>query len=372
MKSIQKRKPNVNRKKSGSGSVSIFSYIPPGFEIYSSLRFPYQKWKRENMRLAKIYEQGETQGLIINSGRLKSERLKDCSRFIVVDATTGRAVFGRDAEYINVRGRKTKVRMWLCKTRLCPVCGYWRARRLGKKVYRIISALKEEKRKLAYSLLTLTSKNCSIDELDETLDKIMEAWNRLTTYAAWKRAIEGYIRALEITYNEKEKSFHIHLHLLLAVDAVSYFTKDSSIYLSQRDFQAMWKKALRVDYDPIVDIRRTKGNTAKVVSEIVKYTVKPEDYIKDGDIAFSMEAIVALDRLLHKRRAFSLGGIFNKKAKELSEQIETEDSEEAEEVELEPIPEARLRAYFFHNGFYIRRKEENGGNANNTSTNNTS
>ena len=51
----------------------------------------------------------------------------------------------------------------------------------------------------------------------------------------------------------------------------SYF---DSGYIKQKDWTALWRAALGVDYDPLVDVRNVKGGTAKAVAEVAKYPVK--------------------------------------------------------------------------------------------------
>lgn len=67
---------------------------------------------------------------------------------------------------------------------------------------------------------------------------------------------------MEVTHNTQYgtknfDTYHPHFHVLIAVNK-SYFT--SRDYLSQARWTAAWQQALQVDYTPIVDVRRIKGD----------------------------------------------------------------------------------------------------------------
>lgn len=127
--------------------------------------------------------------------------------------------------------------------------------------------------------MTLTVKNCYGEDLKDTLDLMTSAFNKMNQRKAFKKAIKGYFRSLEITYNKEEDTYHPHFHLILAVNK-NYFTDDKT-YLSQSKWTRLWKESLKVDYTPVVDVRRVKSkdkNFSKVIAETAKYTVKSEDF----------------------------------------------------------------------------------------------
>jgi hypothetical protein len=132
--------------------------------------------------------------------------------------------------------------------------------------------------------------------------------------ASWKRLSElkkfpaiGFFKSLEVT-RSKDGSAHPHFHILLMVNS-SYFQGAS--YIKQDKWVEMWKKALRVDYDPGAHIQAIKvlGDNDKIldaVKEVAKYTVKAEDLVIDD------EWLIEYTRQVHKTRAISLGGILKK------------------------------------------------------------
>src|SRR5699024_5597102 len=129
-----------------------------------------------------------------------------------------------------------------------------------------------------------------------------------------------------------------HFHMILAVND-SYF-KDTRIYLTQNDWTELWKSCLKVDYTPVVDVRRIKENKekdfGKVVAETAKYTVKPEDFLirdEKGNIKENVtdEVVKTLDRALHRKRLTAFGFIF----KEVHKELNLDDTEEGDLINTE-------------------------------------
>jgi hypothetical protein len=128
------------------------------------------------------------------------------------------------------------------------------------------------------------------------------AWQRLTQLKKFPAI--GFFKSLEVTRG-KDGSAHPHFHILLMVPN-SYF--QGANYIKQDKWIQMWKKALRIDYEPGVHIQAIKvvGDNDKIldaVKEVAKYTVKGDDLIVDN------EWLAEYTKQVHKTRAISLGGI---------------------------------------------------------------
>lgn len=64
---------------------------------------------------------------------------------------------------------------------------------------------------------------------------------------------------------------------------------------------------MRLDYDPVIDVRTVKGDTIhKAVCETLKYSVKPTDMIDDP------AWFVEYTRQTHKLRFIATGGLLKK------------------------------------------------------------
>jgi plasmid rolling circle replication initiator protein Rep len=279
-------------------------------------------------------------------GSNKYYRVLDCSTFLEFRLAVDNSLKLSNANF--------------CKVRLCPMCSWRRSLKIFGQVSRVMDYV-EENYNYKYIFLTLTVKNCYGEDLRDTLDLMTKAFNIMTRRKAFKQAVKGYFRSLEVTYDKDEfitdemylkkrdyyskiglkvgdknpnfDKYHPHFHMILAVND-SYFT-DTRYYLSQNNWTELWKSCLKVDYTPVVDIRRIKENKekdfGKVVAETAKYTVKPEDFLirdEEGNIKENLtdEVVRTLDRALHRKRLTAFGFIF----KEVHKELNLDDTEEGD------------------------------------------
>lgn len=207
------------------------------------------------------------------------------------------------------------------------------------KVYRALPALLRDFPDTRFLFMTLTIRNCPVSELRATLTRMGKAWVRLTQLRSWPA--RGWVRAVEITRSQRDRSAHPHYHCLLMVPPV-YFQGD---YLKQREWAELWRQCLRIDYKPVVDIRTVKlalvPDTKRVnkpparmweaVAEILKYAVKPSDMIRDH------EWFLSLSDQLHKTRAVAIGGILKHYLREREPDDLTEEPGEESPVSGEQL-----------------------------------
>ena len=220
-----------------------------------------------------------------------------------------------------------------CKVRLCPMCSWRRSLKIFGQVSKVMDCASDNK-DYDYIFLTLTVKNCSGDELKDTIDILMNGFNRMTKRKIYKNSIKGHFRALEITHNLITDTYHPHFHCILVVNKSYYDSRD---YISQREWTSLWKDVLKIDYTPIVDIRRFKDKKGKGISksiaEVAKYTVKDNDYIVRNEIGEVIEtltddAVLILDQALANRRLTAYGGVL----KEIHKMLNLDDCEDGDLV----------------------------------------
>ncbi len=265
----------------------------------------WKERKKDNLNLADSYKR---------LGEKKYYRVIDCSTFLEFGVTKTSSLKLLQANF--------------CKVRLCPMCAWRRSLKIFGQVSKVMDQV-EKNYNYRYIFLTLTVKNCYSEDLKDTLDLMTKSFNKLSERKAFKKAIKGYFRSLEITYNKEDNTYHPHFHLILAVNK-SYFT-DKDYYLSQENWTRLWKESLQVDYKPVVDVRRVKSkdkNFSKVIAETAKYTVKSEDFLikkEDGKIdeALTDEVVATLDKALHRKRLVSFGFLF----KDIHRQLNLDDAE---------------------------------------------
>src|SRR5690625_5904687 len=77
--------------------------------------------------------------------------------------------------------------------------------------------VKEEEQK-EFIFLTLTAPNVKAAELEDEINHYNHSFQKLMQRKEVKTIVKGYVRKLEITYNEKRDDYHTHFHELLAVD----------------------------------------------------------------------------------------------------------------------------------------------------------
>jgi plasmid rolling circle replication initiator protein Rep len=207
---------------------------------------------------------------------------------------------------------------WFCRVRHCPVCQWRRSLMWQAKVYRALPSLLRDYPDARFLFMTLTIRNCHVNDLRATLTHMAQSWQRLTQLRCWPA--RGWVRAVEITRSQKDRSAHPHYHCLLVVPP-AYFQGD---YLKQAQWAELWQQCLRINYRPIVDIRTVKldlvQDTQRVnkpparmweaVAEILKYAVKPSDMIRDH------EWFRELVDQTHKIRGVAIGGILKRYIKE--------------------------------------------------------
>lgn len=270
----------------------------------------------------------------------KAERLRECGSFL--------------AYRVYDDGSKRLESMTSCRVRLCPICTWRRSLKVFAQTTEIVEFAAKEL-DLRYIMLTLTVKSCKGDTLDRTLDDMLCAWkrfvsrrevSRLFVDGRTKETCGGWYRSLEIThdcypqitpemyYGDKARhiysrrdyydslglrpgddnpaydTYHPHFHVLIAVRP-SYFT--SRNYLSAERWATLWAESLRLDYTPVVDVRKVRGNTMddlnKAVAEVAKYACKDADFIVPDDWDLTVDTVRTLDQALNGRKLIAYGGL---------------------------------------------------------------
>lgn len=192
-----------------------------------------------------------------------------------------------------------------CEDRFCPICAKKKSLKLAAEVFPIIKWIYKEHDK-RFIFVTLSSPNVKKEELNDTIKLYNTAFHRLQDFPEWKN-LKGYIRKLEVTYNEKRDDYNPHFHVIFAVNK-TYFT-DSRQYIKQERWLEMWRKATRLgEKIKVIDIRKIKDKNSndllKGALEVAKYSAKSQDYLKSDEI------FDVFSRVLKGKRLFVYGGLF--------------------------------------------------------------
>lgn len=202
---------------------------------------------------------------------------------------------------------------YFCKNKLCPMCNWRRSMKYSYQTSQIVDEAIKEKPKGRFLFLTLTVKNVPGEELGDTISQLTKSFDRLFKRAKVKKNLLGFLRSVEVTHNEKENTYHPHIHVLMMVRPVYFQSKND--YIKQEEWGQMWSQSLKVEYVPVVDVRAVKeqGKGIKgAILETAKYPMKP--------IELDLKNAQVVDDLyngLYRKRQLGYGGLFKEIRKRL-------------------------------------------------------
>ncbi|WP_013631090.1 protein rep [Staphylococcus simulans] len=189
--------------------------------------------------------------------------IKDCNTFLsfVADKTLQ---------------KKKLYKSNLCKNRFCPVCAWRKARKDALGLSLMMQYIKQKEQK-EFLFLTLTTPNVKSDDLESEIKHYNQSFRRLSNRKKFKSIAKGYVRKLEVTYNQKRDDYNPHFHVLIAVNK-SYF-KDTKSYISQKEWLDLWRDVTGIDEITQVHVQKIKQNNNKELYEMAKYSGKDSDYL---------------------------------------------------------------------------------------------
>jgi len=277
---------------------------------------PWDAHKDQSRQVSSIYTQAENEKY--------AERIWECSQSLEFRVLTD------DKQQTHLKLHSAR----FCRVRLCPVCQWRRSMMWRARFLKALPKICGDYPKGRFIFLTLTVRNCRLEDLRETIAWMNTSWLKMIKRKNFPAL--GWIKCIEVTRSEDDMA-HPHFHCLLMVNQ-TYFSRG---YISQADWSKMWKECLKVDYTPIVNIKRVKERKQKRkqivdsvndsnvnncnnttvdnpvddiiagVLETIKYSVKPSDLIGSNDDKIKPhEWLAELTRQLHKTRSIALGGIF--------------------------------------------------------------
>lgn len=220
------------------------------------------------------------------------------------------------------------------------------------KAFNAIPKVIEDYPKSRFIFLTLTVKNCPLDELRETLAWMHRSWSKLIKRKEFA-AVQGWLRSVEITRAENDMA-HPHYHALVMVKP-GYF--GGTTYVKQSQWTEAWKSCLEVEYTPIVDVRAVRPGRGRkegqgdvlmlsAICETLKYSVKPAECLeeKPGSRMTNQDWLVELTGQLANTRAIATGGVLKQYLKTLEN--EPSDLIHADETGLTEVDEISARIGF--------------------------
>ena len=285
-------------------------------KTYEQFLIKDNKRKQSNLELSRVAsELVENERINLTQKRVKA--LIECGTFL--QYATDKKIENRRLFTAN-----------FCKNRYCPIC----SKNKSLKDARDVKIITEYLQDLGFEFLfaTFTAPNCSQEELKEEITAYNKALERMFKRQKYN-FIKGYIRKLEITFNNDKNSksygtFHPHFHVLIAIDK-SYFGKK---YVSKQEWLIDWQKAMRDSSITQVDIKKVsldsrKNNIDKSILELTKYITKDFDFYSDVDVFENFY------KGSKGKQMFSFSGIFRDAKKKLKNKELEKYAGEQKEIE---------------------------------------
>lgn len=201
------------------------------------------------------------------------------------------------------------IRAGFCRDRFCPMCQWRLAVKEAYMLSVILKAIEKEENK-RFIFLTLTVPNVKAEDLNEEIKLLSRSFTNLIKRVNRKSEVsKGYVRKIEVTYNEERDDYHPHIHAIIAVNK-SYFS-DSKNYLTRKDWLQLWREVTKKtgiddqgrDEISQLNVQAVK-DLEKSAQEVGKYTVKSIDFL------YSQEVFDVLVSVLKGKRLISFGGLF--------------------------------------------------------------
>lgn len=218
-----------------------------------------------------------------------------------------------------------------CGNRFCPICTWSKAKKDAIVISVLMEAIRQEEQQ-EFIFLTLTAPNVSGADLKSEIDRFNRAFKKLFDRRNVKKAINGYVRKLEVTYNKERfitedmyknaqgyfdrrnlkvgdnnpnyDTYHPHFHVILAVNK-SYFT--SREYINQQLWLEMWRDCMDDPSITQVDIRKIRSSEQSengAVVEIAKYAAKGDE------LYYSQPVFEIFYNALKGRQLITYNGLF--------------------------------------------------------------
>lgn len=192
-----------------------------------------------------------------------------------------------------------------CNNRFCPLCSWRKARKDSLKISILLKYIQEE---LGYEFifLTLTAPNVKGSDLSDEIKKYNKSFKNLMQLKEVKKITKGYVRKLEVTYNQERNDYHPHFHVMIAVNKSYFKSRD---YIKKKQWLELWKECMGDSSITQVDVRKMDTSDSNAIAEIAKYGAKDADYM------ISQEVFDVFYKALKGKQLLTYSGVFKEALK---------------------------------------------------------
>lgn len=320
----------------------------------------FESHKATSQEMARLYGLDTEDGLV---GFMSGKRFVMFSRY-----STKIDKCGAWLRFVEAHDGIRLIDARFCKSPNCPMCQWRRSLKWRAKALELLPKVQEQYPSHKWLFLTLTIRNCELDDLKGTVKRLNDGFNRLSKQS--KFPFVGLVKSVEVTrawdcfdaftgeslgrhgskwifqYQAKNNTalrleptneVHPHLHVMGLVPS-TYF--NGKYYLKQSEWTEMWQKALRIDYVPIVNIKaikckkgqkivptpeefeadkNTDSGMISAICETLKYTVKEQDLIGKycNDDQVNSQWLKKVTEQLYRSRKVEYRGVIKEIGKEL-------------------------------------------------------
>lgn len=278
-----------------------------------------EKWKEKKMKSLLISQKlqaiGETR---------RAERMKNCGDVLEY------SLCKECGEYHIKKAN-------LCRDRFCPACSWRLSLQRYSEMKRLLMNIENAYPEITdWSLITLTVKNCYIDDLNEIMQKMSRAWNLAISQRSVRPVLFGWARSVEVTFNEDTRELHPHYHILIgwwenrSEDLIRRWMNACSKYglianiKAQNAQKITYYKAENGNIKTDTDLPE---NFTKAVLETFKYSVKGSDLEK-----MKVSEFREIVNQYSNKRLVAYGGKIKEYAKLLK--IETDKVQDEEYIKI--------------------------------------
>lgn len=215
-----------------------------------------------------------------------------------------------------------------CQNRFCIPCQLNQQKVLYLKYRLIFKRVMDENPNAIFAKLTLTDRDCYIEQTREKITIIQRAWEKLVKRRWFSRDIVGWTKITEVSGVKKKYGFmlHPHFHIILVYRDREMLEKRNIGW-----WQTQWQQCLGAEYDTNIDIREiTQEYKNKIyfiydrAAYFIKYAMKVPEYLFDVNQLISQDAFADLYFELMGKKRISNGGITRQSAKIIKESIKVQ------------------------------------------------